>query len=278
MKQGVRTGLFEGRFPWSVQGFGDVHLVILDGLRPEHEPPQGLGLQGLAETFGELARGRAVWTLGRARGLPEGTSFASLAQDLASVIDELIPQPRVLMGMGMGGGLAVEIAAHRPELTEALVLVSSGPRLSPFGRELYRRLIPLAARRRWGEVHSLLARVMFRSPLSQGLAALAARLFTPDLGAPVDPWDFLVSLQAELEWDGRECCRRVSHPTLVLHGEEDPLYDVQDVREVWEGRAQIEIWPKTPHGLIKVDRDRVLDRIQRFLEPLEPHRWQIREG
>ena len=272
LESSIRSGYFEGRYPWSVQGNGLKSLIILDGLRTENTAPQGLALQGLVDTYKPLSLGRTIWTLGRRQNLPEGITIPEIADDLARALEELTREPRVVMGMGLGGAIALELAARHPQLVRGLVLISSGPRLSEFGRSLYRRLFQLAQRRRWGSVHALLSGVLFRSRVSGFLGGLIARLFAQDLGSPLDPWDFMVVLLAELAWDGREAVAAVRCPTLVLHGSADVLYDAKVVQAAWNQHpsALCEIWQGLPHGLLKVDRDRVLDRVREFLLQVEP--------
>lgn len=268
----IRSGYFEGRYPWSVQGLGTKNLIILDGLRVENTAPEGLALQGLRETYQPLILGRTIWTLGRRLRLPEGMTVPQMADDSARVIRELIPGPSVLMGMGLGGGIALEIAHRHPDLARALVLISVGPRLSTEGKELYRSVFEAARRLRWGRVHAALSRPLFRSALAGFFGGLLARMFAPDLGAPRDPWDFLVALQAELAWDGSEALERVSCPTLLLIGAEDRLYEASEAAQVASRNPKVtmETWPRMPHGLLKVDRDRVLDRVRSFLIQVEP--------
>lgn len=272
MEHDIRSGYFEGRYPWSVQGRGGKNLIILDGLRVENTAPEGLALQGLADTYKPLTLGRTVWTLGRRQGLREGMTIEDMADDLARVIRDLIPEPHTLMGMGLGGSIALEIAARHPDLVGALILISSGLRLTESGKMLYKKLFELALRLRWGSVHAELSKLLFLSSWSAFLGGLVARLFAPDLGTPKDPWDFLVAIQSELVWDGRTAAERVGCPVLVLHGSSDRLYDSTEVKEVWSNhpKAVCEVWNNFPHGLLKVDRDRVLDRIRAFLVEVEP--------
>lgn len=274
MSKTPRQGLYEETFPWTVQGGGNRHLVVLDGLRVENTPPAGLALQGIGDALGPLADRRTVWTLGRRKKLPEGTRIEDLAEETARVVRDLVPEPRVLWGMGVGGAIAVEAASRFPDLATGLVVVSSGPFLSTRGRDLYKRLIVLAAKRKWSEVHALLGSVVFTSRWAAWLGGLVARLFAGDLGIPADPWDFLVTLQAELAYNGTRAIKNISCPSLVLHGEQDPLYDAEAVRAAWSGKsgAEVGIWSRKPHALLKVDRDAVTDRIQEFLSKVEPPR------
>jgi lipase len=72
---------------------------------------------------------------GRSAGLPGPWGMAQHAEDVAAVLDQLAPGSRcVLAGHSMGGFVGVTLAAQRPELVSALVLVDGGvPLVLPEG-------------------------------------------------------------------------------------------------------------------------------------------------
>jgi lipase len=72
---------------------------------------------------------------GRSAGLPGPWGMAEHAEDMAAVLDELVPGTTcVVAGHSMGAFVAVALAARRPDLTGALVLVDGGvPLVLPEG-------------------------------------------------------------------------------------------------------------------------------------------------
>jgi pimeloyl-ACP methyl ester carboxylesterase len=65
---------------------------------------------------------------GHSDGGPDGsTSAVSNGADLATVIDELAPSARGVVGMSLGGVSSLALAAHAPTLVRALVLVDVTP-------------------------------------------------------------------------------------------------------------------------------------------------------
>jgi len=80
-----------------------------------------------------LALGRPLLAVdlpghGHSDGGPEGAiSAGSNGRDLATVIAELAPTARGVVGMSLGGLSSIALAAHAPELVRALVLVDITP-------------------------------------------------------------------------------------------------------------------------------------------------------
>jgi pimeloyl-ACP methyl ester carboxylesterase len=59
---------------------------------------------------------------------PPATGTFSLAGDLVALLDELALGPAALIGVSLGGSVAMETAIGRPDLVSALVLVAPGLR------------------------------------------------------------------------------------------------------------------------------------------------------
>ena len=80
-----------------------------------------------------LALGRPLLAVdlpghGHSDGGPEGSlSTAGNGRDLATVVAELAPHARGVVGMSLGGVSSIALAAHAPELVRALVLVDITP-------------------------------------------------------------------------------------------------------------------------------------------------------
>jgi pimeloyl-ACP methyl ester carboxylesterase len=103
------------------------------------EGPSVLLLHGLAGHADEWAQ-TASWLTGRcrvvapdARGhgrserFPDDVSRDSLVADAAFVVERLGLDPVVVVGQSLGGLTALSLAARRPELVRALVLVDASP-------------------------------------------------------------------------------------------------------------------------------------------------------
>jgi pimeloyl-ACP methyl ester carboxylesterase len=106
-----------------------------------------------------------------------------------------------LVGHSMGGYVAIQLAAGRPELVGRLVLVA--PAGTPTGRSMLGHLVPLLLTTRYATPAFL--PVLVRDALRMGPATL---------------WRAARDLLAE---DVREDLRRIEAPTLLVWGENDPL-------------------------------------------------------
>lgn len=127
-----------------------------DGLgahRPEHPPARvvlavhgitsshlawPLVAQRLTRLPGTLVLAPDLRGRGRSAGLPGPWGMAQHAEDMTAVLEELAPGSQcVVAGHSMGGFVAVALAARRPDLVAALVLVDGGvPLILPDGWSL----------------------------------------------------------------------------------------------------------------------------------------------
>jgi pimeloyl-ACP methyl ester carboxylesterase len=121
--------------------------------------------------------------------------------ELAARFADAFDEPAVVVANSMGCQVAVELAARRPELVEALVLV--GPTVDPSARSVVRhagRLLVDA----WYEPPSLTA-IVVRDYLSMG------------------PLDVLRQARHALSHRIDELLPLVGQPTVVVRGAHDPL-------------------------------------------------------
>jgi pimeloyl-ACP methyl ester carboxylesterase len=139
--------------------------------------------------------------------------------NLTSAVEELVERVGIervaLVGHSMGGAIALEMSARRPDASRALVLVAPlvsgrvGPALRvllglPFGR----RLLELSQRRAapW---------------LARTLPLRAAQLRDVQDLARAAPQATLDSLQAVIDFDFSDCLPEIHAPTLVIVGTRD---------------------------------------------------------
>jgi pimeloyl-ACP methyl ester carboxylesterase len=86
------------------------------------------------EHFGRHARAIAVDLRGHGKSAPAADgdySVAAFAGDIAALIEELGVAPAVVVGHSLGGIVATQLAAARPELVAAAVLVDVAPMVVP---------------------------------------------------------------------------------------------------------------------------------------------------
>ncbi len=206
-------------------------LVMVQGLTSEHDVPKGWPRRWLLALARPLTREFTVYVVNRKRGLQPGESMSDIAGHLASAIEHDLGQPVFLQGTSTGGSVALQLAVDRPDLVRRLVVVAAAYRLGPRGRELQAELARLI---RGGEPRQAWASVMTATlpgPL-RGPARPLARLAAGPM-VPADPTDVLVTLDAEDAFDVEAGLPRVTAPTLVIGGGDDPFY----TRELFQGTA-----------------------------------------
>lgn len=146
-------------------------------------------------------------------------TIADMAADMASLLDALQVAPADVIGISMGGTLALELALSYPSLVRRLVLVSTFAHLRP-GR--WRTRLYLAWR--FVLLHLLglpaqgkfVARRIFPRPDQE---ALRQQLYTQILQA--DPGGYRAAMRALARFNVEKRLGEIRHPTLVITGEAD---------------------------------------------------------
>ena len=153
------------------------------------------------------------------------TAFVRLESDFRADVAALIEHlglPNVhLVGISMGGMVGFQLAVDRPELLRSLTVVNCGPEVKI--RTLSDRW-QLA--KRWS-----LSRVLSMRAIGKGLGRLLfPRPEQAELRSRIEQrWPendkraYLASLDAIIGWSVRERLAAITCPTLVIHGDVDPL-------------------------------------------------------
>jgi 3-oxoadipate enol-lactonase len=159
---------------------------------------------------------------------PAPYSVAQLADDALALMDALEIARAHFVGSSLGGMIGQEIAAHHPSRLASLVLVGSRSVMGP--------------RSFWDE--------RIRSARAQGVApfvpTMLDRWFTPAFRAShpatveaiaqtivTTPLDgFVGACMAIREMDHTQLLARITTPTLVMSGDQDPGVPVEDTRRI----------------------------------------------
>ncbi len=193
---------------------------------------------------------------------------AETAGDVIALVEELA-EPAVVVGNSMGAAAGVLVAAQRPELVRALVLIG------PFVRD-----------REANALEILLQRVA----MAPAWAAAAWRSYLPKLYAGRRPDDFdayrnQVAASLRLPGHAKAFSRttRSSHnaaeshladvsvPTLVVMGEEDPDFSDPAAEAAWIAErlhAEVVMVPEAGHYPQSQQPALTVDALSRFLEGL----------
>jgi pimeloyl-ACP methyl ester carboxylesterase len=212
--------------------------------------------------------GRSDWSS------PEHWNLDTWVEDVAAFCDALELERPAVLGTGIGGVVGLLLAARHPGLVDRLVLVSAVPRY------VHMRSIAEFDRLGGPEAGEVAAR-HFAGPTESTFAEFM-RVCVPLYTRNPTPADTVARIQMNLElaahweasaareYDVREEAGRVTCPTLVLAGEDDPSATIAGVEELVEAlpreHVQYERYPDTGHGVFR-DRPDAIDRVVAFLAP-----------
>lgn len=199
------------------RGRGPRTLVFLHGIGGDRR-----AFDGQLERFGSGARVLAWDMPGYGESPPlDPMTFAGLAESLLALLDARGVERAVVVGHSMGGMVAQELVARRPERVAALVLYSTSPAFGGPAGDWQRRF--LAERLR---------------PLDEGKtpADIAAELIAGMVGEGADPRGleralacmssvpaatYRAALHCLVTFDRRGSLAAIRCPTLALAGERD---------------------------------------------------------
>ncbi|MBP1705614.1 MAG: putative hydrolase [Chloroflexi bacterium] len=218
-------------------GTGPRQVVVLQGLTLDNRP-MGRLARTMLGAYHPLEAECTITLVNRRAGPPVASTMAGIAADTAAMIRATFDGPVDLVGTSTGGSIALQVAIDHPDVVRRLVVHSAAYTLGPEGRRLQRLAADLARRGDWRGVGRLMAgwvrpargpaRALF--PL---VVPLTARVLAS--GHPADPTDFVSVIEAEDAFDCRAGLQRISAPTLVIAGAEDPGYGPDLFRETAAG-------------------------------------------
>jgi 3-oxoadipate enol-lactonase len=219
-------------------GSGDP-LVLIGGL--------GLAVSEMQPLIGALAGGHRVIAVdnrgaGRSAKPPGPYAIEQMASDVAALAAHLGLSRAHVLGISMGGRIALSLALDHPGLVDRMILVSTGPR---------------AARRRW------------RVRLGMAISRL------PGLRGenPQPRHALMAQFRASGQFDCTGRLGEITRPTLIVHGRADRTAPAALAREM---QARIPgsrcVFLDGGHliALTPQHRERVVTTVREFLGPSRP--------
>jgi pimeloyl-ACP methyl ester carboxylesterase len=210
--------------------------------------------------------GRSDWSS------PEHWSLDTWVEDVGAFCDALELTRPVVLGTGVGGLVALLLAARRPELVGRLVLVSTVPRY------VHARAIAEFDRLGGPEAGEVAARY-FAEPTEANFAEFM-RVCVPLYTRHPTPADTVARIEMNLslaahweattarDYDVRGEIGGVRCPTLVLAGEDDPSATIAGVEELVAAlppeAVSFERFANVGHGVFR-DRPEAVESVRSFL-------------
>jgi len=213
-------------------------LVFLPGLSAHHRPPHGMDRRFQVQQIRPLGRHREVWWIQRRIGLTPPVTMADLAGDYAGVLAQQFGEPVDVIGLSTGGSVALQLGADHPGVVRRLVLLCSGCRLGPQGREAQRKAAVLLRRGQARQASAMVMSMMGATPASRHVMAGMGWLLGSRILGTGDP-DMLATIDAEDAFDLTHRLASIMTPTLVIGGDRDAFYGTR----VFEETAAL-----LPHG------------------------------
>ena len=214
--------------PDSVESSGRPVVVLVNGWTASGLMWPADLLARLGETFDVIRidnRGS-----GYSRTAPAPFTIAQLADDVADVMRAVGAGSATIVGFSMGGVIAQELAFRHPRLVERLVLCGTRPS-APAGILPPQSVLDtmMSSPRRGEPLHEYVDRV-WRTVVGPGFAEASPQAMrelvdlvcarsTPRAGT-------LAQMRAVSSWHRADSMHRLSVPTTVIHGRDDPLTPV----------------------------------------------------
>jgi 3-oxoadipate enol-lactonase len=197
---------------------GGPTVLMLHGIGGGH-----LAFAPQVETLASAGYRAVAWDMpGYGHSAPiEPYTFKGLAQSCIALIEGLKCQDVILLGHSMGGMVAQEVVARRPDLVSKLVLCGTSPAFGKPDGEWQREFIaqrtaPLDA----GKTMADLAEVLVPQMVGPGSLPEGVRLATHCMGL-VPAATYRRALECLVTFDRRENLPHIQVPTLLVAGEQD---------------------------------------------------------
>jgi 3-oxoadipate enol-lactonase len=224
---------------YTVDGAADAPVLVLSNSLGATRGMWDPQVPALAERF------RVVTYDTRGHGespTPPGPyTLDDLVDDLVALLDEVGAERAHVAGLSLGGMTAMRLAAREPDRVHRLALLCTSAKADPQG------FLDRAAAARTGGTAPLAPAVVSRW-LTPGYAAehpdLVARL--ESMIATADDEGYAACCEVVAALDLREDLTRISAPTLVISGWEDPALPPPHQQLIADGIAGAELLTVSP--------------------------------
>jgi len=244
-------------------------LLSIEDLSFEHEPPSGFTLNQFKKSNRLFLEDYTVYLVGRRSNLPDDYLMDKMAEDYAKLTRREFKGPVDVVGVSTGGQIAHFLAADHPDTVRKLVIISAAYRLSEKGVAIERKAAEYFQKEKYGKCMAALMGLMSLSRLKGVFIKFFTRLIGKMMIGKVKyPNDFLVEVRADREMNFKDRLSEIKAPTLILSGELDVGYTVDDVRTTAEGipNSELILYKGYGHNLAMSNREQVFKDALEFLK------------
>lgn len=208
-------------------GSGSKFFVILPGLGVQSAL---ISAPVIVNRYAAFADEYTVCLFDRRNDPPQGYKVQNMADDTAAAMKALNMDGAYVLGVSLGGMIALNIAADHPELIEKLVLGSSTLCVDDKHFELFREWCLYAERREREKLCLTIGEKVFSknvfSEFKDAFRAMAQTVTDDELGK------FLIIARGMQGFDLRDRADRISCPVLSTGDTEDQIFGGDIYREI----------------------------------------------
>lgn len=178
---------------------------------------------------------------------PTWPRISCFAEDIADLIRTLGLGPTHVVGLSLGGAVAMQLALDYPEAVRSLTMVNTFAKLHSGSSGFFRKLVRIAfvALGRMDQVGQWVAAGLFPKPDQELLRQAAAeRIASNPRGA------YLRAIWAATRFDIRDRLHKINAPTLVVAGELDQTVSMEAKKELADNipGAHLVVIPDSGHA------------------------------
>jgi len=260
-ENGVNTVQFDGKeMDWFRFGKEDgPKVVILPGISLKSVMGSKDAVIG---AYAYLAQDYDVYLFDRIRVLPEQYDVHNMAEDTLRAIRAVGLEDVNVMGVSMGGMMALDMALREPETVHSVMLCSTASRIDdPTALETWKEL---AEKRDISALMESFGEYVYTPSFYEQYKDLIVA--SGEGASEQDYANFLISVDGTLKFDCYEQLKNIHCPALVIGASEDRILGVQASHDLADQlQCEIFIYEGYGHGVYDEAPD-YLTHIKAFLD------------
>lgn len=265
----IETGYFNNGQPYAKAGMGQKVLIDIESLSFDHKPLEGFLLKQFVKESQQFYKEYTVYKIGRKPNLPNGYTSDSMATDYATLISNEFKSKVDVMGVSTGGQIALCLAANSPEVVNKVIVISAAYKLSDRGVEIEEKAATYFAEKKYGKTMATLIESIHNKGIKKVIYKSLMRMMGRSILKNVTyPNDFQVEVKADIAMNVKDRLGEIKVPVLVISGDKDVGYSIEDVKKTAEGipNAELIIYDGYGHGLFMSNYKEVGIKMKGFLE------------